>query len=465
MRRPRHVSLRHRALVHEPDWWLLAVVVALVTFGTVMVYSASFPDSAGDGALGVLARQLVYVAVGAGGLVAATHIDYHRYATIAFPAMAAMLLLLAALIVVPGVGTTVYGAKSWIFVGSVSFQPSEVAKLVMILYMATWLAGKRERVRSFSSGLAQFSIVMGILVGLVMLQPDLGTSILIATIGVAMFLVAGAQLLHFGVLAISGSTAFLMLALSAPYRRERLLVFLNPDADIQNLGWQLYQARLALGSGGLFGTGLGASRQKFDWLPAAHNDAIFAVIGEELGLIGCGFVLLLFVAVAYRGYRVALRAPDAFGALVAVGVTTWLIFQAVYNIGGVTLAIPFTGIPLPFISAGGTALVVGMVAMGVLLNVSRQTLSEAELRPLTHGGNVSRDDCEASPKEQFVAETERPAARIGDWTAPLPVVGDHVALDRPERSGHPHLWRRAGQGATPRRRAARDRRPRKDPWG
>jgi cell division protein FtsW len=377
-------SLRKAPRYHEPDWWLLSILLTLVMFGTVMVFSASFPQTAAATGLArysELIRQLAYAAVGGLGMLAAIRIDYHRYARFAFPALLATMLLLAALVFVPGVGTEIYGAKAWILVGPVSFQPAEVAKLVMILYMATWFAGKGARVRSFSYGLVQFSVLMGILVGLLMLQPDLGTATLLVTVGVAMFFVAGAAPLQFAAFIILGSASFLALALSASYRRDRLLVFLNPDSDIRNLGWQLFQARLALGSGGLFGLGLGASRQKFSWLPAAEHDAIFAVIGEELGLAGCAFVLLLFVAFAWRGYQIARRAPDTLGTLIAVGITTWVIFQAAFNIGGVTLAIPFTGIPLPFISSGGTALAVAMTSAGILINISRQTLSSAELSP------------------------------------------------------------------------------------
>lgn len=369
---------------HDPDWWLFAILLTLVMFGTVMIFSATFPETVGDAGLSQysgLIRQIIYVLVGAAGLLIAMQVDYHRYARWAVHAMAAVLLVLAALVFIPGVGTEVYGAKAWIFIGPISIQPSEVAKLVMILYMAAWFAGKGGKVRSVSSGLAQFCVVMGLLIGLLMLEPDLGTASLVATIGVAMFFVAGAAPVQFAGLLIVGAIGFLTMALSASYRRDRLLLFLNPDSDLQDLGWQLYQARLALGSGGLFGVGLGASRQKFSWLPAAHNDAIFAVIGEELGLIGCAVVVGLFVALGYHGYRIAMRAPDTFGTLVAVGITTWLVFQAAYNIGGVTLAIPFTGIPLPFISAGGSSLVVAMTATGILLNISRQTLSEAEMRP------------------------------------------------------------------------------------
>ncbi len=369
---------------HDPDWWLFAILLTLVMFGTVMIFSATFPDTAGTGGAGqygTLVRQLIYVMIGTAGLLVAMQVDYHRYARWSVHGMAAILLVLAVLVFVPGVGTEVYGARAWIYFGPLSIQPSEFAKLAMILYMAAWFAGKGGRVRSVSSGLAQFCVVMALLIGLLMLEPDLGTASLVATVGVAMFFVAGAAPVQFAALLIASGAGFLAMALSASYRRDRLLLFLNPDTDLANRGWQLFQARLALGSGGLFGVGLGASRQKFSWLPAAHNDAIFAVIGEELGLVGATVIVGLFVVLAYHGYRIAMRAPDTFGTLIAVGITTWIVFQAAYNIGGVTLAIPFTGIPLPFISAGGSSLVVAMTAVGILLNISRQTLSEAELRP------------------------------------------------------------------------------------
>ncbi len=367
--------------MQAPDGWLLAIVLTLVVFGTVMIFSASFPqtaDLAGTARFEPLIRQIMYMLIGLAGMFVAMQIDYHRYARWAFPAMLAIMLLLLALIIVPGLGTTTYGAKSWIYIGSISFQPSELAKPVLIMYMATWLTGKRERVRSVTYGLLQFGVLMGVLVWLLMLEPDLGTSVLLVTIGAAMFFVSGAQIVQFVGTLLIGGAAFMALALSASYRRDRLLVFLNPDGDLRNLGWQLFQARLALGSGGLLGLGLGASRQKFSWLPAAHHDAIFAVIGEELGLVGCALVLLLFVAFAWRGYTIARNSRDSLGYLVAVGITTWIIFQAAFNIGGVTLAVPFTGIPLPFVSAGGTALVVTLTSVGVLLNVSRQ----ASLQPI-----------------------------------------------------------------------------------
>lgn len=428
LRRP--VSSRLAPRCHEPDWWLFAVLLTLVMFGTLMIYSATFPDTAsvtGGNPFRQIAEQLIYVAIGLAGLMVAMRVDYHRYAPLAFPAMVSMLLLLGALVLVPGVGTEVYGAKRWITVGPLSVQPSELAKLVLIVYLATWLAAKRERVRSFTWGLSQFAVVMGLLIGLVMLQPDLGTSTLLATVGGAMFFVAGANVVHFAGSLIVAATSFLGLALSAPYRRERLLVFLNPDADIRNLGWQLYQARLAMGSGGLLGVGLGASRSKFSWLPAAHNDAIFAVIGEELGLAGAVVLLLLFGTLGYRGYRVALKAPDALGTLIAVGITTWIIFQAAYNIGGITLAIPFTGIPLPFISSGGTSLVVGMTAVGIVLNISRQTVSAAELAPAVPEAGVARNEALAPATRSVTPACGRHADRYRRSSARRPARTTEIA--------------------------------------
>lgn len=366
--------------VHEPDFWLIALILTLVMFGIVMVFSSSF-------AIGIqedgnsyfyVTRQAIWALIGLTGMTVTALVDYHFWRRFSLPGLIAIMLLMAALVFIPGLGTggDSWGAKRWIDLGPLSFQPSEVAKVILVIYLADWLGQKGKKIRNFSYGLIPFALLLGLLVGLVMLQPDLGTAILLTAIGVSVFLVAGADLLQLGALIGLGSISFLALALSASYRQARILVFLNPDSDPLGIGYQLVQARQALGSGGFFGLGLGASREKFTWLPASQNDAIFAIIGEELGLIGCAFVLFLFVLLAWRGYRIATKAPDTFGALVAVGIVTWIIFQAAINIGGITLTIPFTGIPLPFISYGGTALAVSLTAMGILLNISRQTTNQ-----------------------------------------------------------------------------------------
>ena len=381
-------DLRGQSLWHDPDYWLIATVLTLVMFGTVMVFSASFAigvqQANGDGYF-YLKRQLIWAALGLAGLFVASQVDYHFWRRFSVIGMVGIAFLLAAVVFVPGLGAggDTWGAKRWIPLGPLAFQPSEIAKLVLVIYLADWLGQKGHRIRKISYGLAPFALLLGAIILLVMKEPDLGTSTLLASIGVSVFLVAGANLFQFGALISAGLGAFVVMALSASYRRARILIFLHPDADPRNRGWQLDQARVGLGSGGIFGLGLGASRQKFSWLPEAHTDAIFAVIGEELGLVGCVFVLLLFAALAWRGYRIATKAPDTFGTLVAVGIVTWMIFQAGINIGGITLTIPFTGIPLPFISYGGTSLAVSLTAIGILLNISRQTTEQPvpELEP------------------------------------------------------------------------------------
>jgi cell division protein FtsW len=379
----RSFSSSARAGIRQPDYWLLTIILIMVMFGTVMVFSSSFAigvrEEGGDGYY-FLTRHLIYLIIGLSGMLIAMSVDYHVWRRFALPALLAIMALLGLMVIFPGIAPEIWGASRWIQIGPVAFQPSELAKLALILYLASWLASKGPRIREIGYGLFPFSVLMGVLIGLVMLQPDLGTSLLLTAIGLSMFLVAGANLLHLGLVSLVGSAAFMALALTASYRRDRILIFLNPDADLRNLGWQLAHAKLAIGSGGLFGVGLGASKQKFSWLPAAHNDAIFAVIAEELGLIGAGFVLFLFIALAWRGYQVAMRAPDVFGSLVAVGIVTWMIFQAAINIGGITTTIPFTGIPIPFISYGGSSLVVSLTAMGILLNISRQTIDPVNVR-------------------------------------------------------------------------------------
>lgn len=368
----RRSALRARPRSHEPDWWLLATVLTLALFGTVMVFSSATGLTAGDelGADSYLVRQLVFLVVGIGVMLVAMHIDYHRWRPLAVPALLGVLVLLGGVLLV---APDINGSHRWFDLGLIQLQPSELAKPILIVYLASWLCSKGAQVKDFYHGMFQFVILMGGLIGLVLLEPDLGTSVLLATVGAAMFFVGGASIRQFAGLIFATGSAFVFMALSAPYRRARVLAFLDPESNLETTGWHLLQARFALGDGGLFGVGLGASRQKFSWLPAPHNDAIFAVIGEELGLIGAAFVLLLFGMLAYRGYRIARRAPDQFGAHIAVGVTTWFAFQALFNIGGVTASIPFTGITLPFISYGGSSLMVSFAALGLLMNVSRQT--------------------------------------------------------------------------------------------
>jgi cell division protein FtsW len=274
---------------------------------------------------------------------------------------------------VPGIGSKVYGASRWIQLGPFSFQPSEMAKLAMIIYLAAWLESRgTKRIKDVFEGLLPFLGIMGLIGFLIMKQPDTGTLGVIVLTSFAIFFVSGARMDHLFFMSGIGTLALWILVKIEPYRFDRILAFMNPGADPQGIGYQINQALLAVGSGGFFGVGLGHSRQKFNYLPEPVGDSIFAVIGEELGLIG-GFVLIiLFVALAVRGIKIAKNAPDMFGRLVATGITMWIVLQAFINIGANIALVPFTGIPLPFISYGGTSLIFLMAAVGILLNISQQ---------------------------------------------------------------------------------------------
>ncbi|MGI8854316.1 MAG: putative lipid II flippase FtsW [Thermomicrobiales bacterium] len=372
------------------DTVLVGTLIVLASLGTLVLFSASYAvgiRDVGDG-LYFLRRHLMFLTVGVAALLVTSRVDYHFWRRFSVPAMAGTALLLLA--VLP-LGRTVFGARRWFEIGPIQMQPSELMKFVLILYMADLLDRKGSRIRHFLNGAAPFAIILGFILFLVMLEPDLGTATVLAVIGISVFLIAGADIRQLGLFLMSGGGVFALLALTAPYRRERLLLFLHPERDLRDAGWQLWQARIALGDGGIFGLGLGASRQKFSWLPAAHTDAIFAVVGEELGLVGCAVVIGLFATLAVRGYRTAMHAPDRFGAIVATGITTWIVFQSVINIGGVTTAIPFTGVPLPLFSYGGSSLVVTLGALGVLINISRSARQpEARVRrspPRTEAGD------------------------------------------------------------------------------
>ena len=363
------------------DKTLLSVVVALCLLGLVMVFSSSE-------ALGVVQygnasyffqHQIIWLALGAVGGLFALGFDYHRLRSLA-PLMMLGIVVLLLLVLVPHIGVSRNGARRWFGVGAFTIQPAELAKVVLVCYLARWLEKSSERVRSVREGLLPFLLMLGLVVGLVLLEKDLGTSMVLAIIAISMFMVAGARWHHVGgVVAVAALAVFALIKLE-PYRYSRMAAFLNPWNDSLNTGFQSVQSLLALGSGGLTGVGLGNSIQKYQWLPEAHTDFIFAIIGEELGLIGTLLVLCLFCTLAYRGYRAALRAPDTFGLLLATGVTTWITFQAFVNMAAVTTVLPTTGIPLPFVSFGGSSLSVTLTAVGLLLNISAQGVKPAVAR-------------------------------------------------------------------------------------
>jgi cell division protein FtsW len=277
------------------------------------------------------------------------------------------------LVFVPGVGSNVYGASRWIQLGPFSFQPSEMAKLAIIIYLAAWLESRgKDRIKDLFEGMLPFLGIMGLIGFLIMKQPDTGTLGVIVLTSFAIFFVAGARLAHLASMGVMGMFALWILVKIEPYRFNRILAFLDPGADPQGIGYQINQALLAVGSGGFWGVGLGHSRQKFNYLPEPVGDSIFAVIGEEIGMVGATILVFLFIMLAIRGIKIAKNSPDMFGRLLATGITMWIILQAFINISANIALVPLTGIPLPFISYGGTSLVFLMASIGILLNISKQ---------------------------------------------------------------------------------------------
>ncbi len=369
------------------DPWLLVISLALLCIGLVMVYSASSFTAAryyGDPSYFFL-RQLWGMVVGLAAMLVTMRIDYRIWRRFSLIGMAIVLPLL---VIVLKFGVTVYGASRWLAFGSFfSFQPSELTKLVLALYIADWLARKGNQVGTFLYGLAPFVILVGLILGLILLENDMGTAIIIAGMATVMFFTAGANIVQFLLAMICGGLIFMKEAFSG-YRALRLLGFLNPFSNVTGYNMQLYQSLLGLGSGGWFGVGLGASRQKTGYLPMPYTDSIMAIIGEELGLLGSAIIVILFLCLAFRGFRLARRTQDMYGALLATGITTWLVLQAMINIGATTGTIPYTGVPLPFISYGSSSLVVSMAAIGVLLNISRY-MREPEMPALRRTLTVS----------------------------------------------------------------------------
>lgn len=380
-----NIRLQAKVESGRPDYWLLIVVATLVILGTIMVYSASFVTAARtvDNPSYYLWRHLLWVGIGLAGGFTVMQIDYHHWRKFSIVLMMIVLVLLLAVLVLPAqFAPTIAGAKRWLSVSSDSnwlLQPSEVGKLALILYGAHWLSSKGDKVRNFYYGVVPFAITVGSVIALIMGEPDLGTSLIIGIIGLTMFFVAGANIMHMVAGLAAAGGAFYILATTAAYRLNRISAYQDPFSDPTGLGYHTSMALLGLGSGGVFGVGLGVSRQKFLWLPTVFTDSIFAVIGEELGMVGAAFVVILFLAFAWRGFRIALHAPDGFGRLIATGVTVYVVAQAFLNIAVVTNLVPFTGIPLPFISYGGSSLSVTLVALGLLLNVSRQQVADPHL--------------------------------------------------------------------------------------
>jgi cell division protein FtsW len=356
------------------DYLLIGAVGLLLALGAQMVYSASVViahNEFGDETY-FFTRQLTWIAIGTVGLVIAASVDYHRWQKVSL-ALLLITVVALVLVLVPGFGVIQYGSARWLKLGPLpSFQPSELAKIAVVIYMADWLARKGRGVSRFTHGSIPFLIILSIIAGLVVVEPDMGTAVIICAVAFSVFFVAGANLWHLIIGFVPGGILTAMVVtFAAPYRAERLAGFLNPLADPLGKGWQAMQTFIALGSGGLTGVGFGMSRQKAYFLPNAHTDSILAIIGEELGLIGTLTVIALLMVIGWRGLRIALRAPDPFGRLLALGLTAKILWQAIINIGAVTSSLPYTGVTLPFVSFGGNSLCMTMIGVGLMLSVSR----------------------------------------------------------------------------------------------
>lgn len=355
------------------DLPLLAAVALLLVIGGFMVYSSSlivaYTEFQDDTYF--LRRQLIWTGLGLVVMWALAYIDYQRWRGFSVLILGAGILLLAA-VLHPALGSNTYGATRWLKpLPFLQFQPSEFIKLALVLYMADWLSSKGHRISELAYTSLPFLIILGFVCALVLLQPNFSTSVIIAATAVSIFFIAGANLWHFTPAILFSTAALYLVMTQAAYRVSRVQAWLSPFDDVQGGSWQTVQTLIALGSGGLTGLGLGASRQKHYWLANAHTDAIVAILGEELGLIGTLAVVALLGVVIWRGLRIAYRAPDTYGRLVAAGVTTMLFWQATVNLAVVTNSVPYTGVTLPFVSFGGTSIIVSLAGIGLLLSVAR----------------------------------------------------------------------------------------------
>ncbi len=357
----------HKSSKAPPDRWLFAIVGILSFFGILMVYDSSVAIAIREFAdqYYFVKEQFRWLIIGWFVCSFCTLFDYHRWYKLALPLLGITVVLLLA-VFFPGIGVRALGANRWINLGFFILQPAELAKFSIVVYLAAWFSVK-EKGRFLA-----FLILIAMVFGLVIIEPDMGTAAIILLIALSLYFFSGAPLWHFGMLLPILAVGFIGLAVVSPYRMQRLTSFINREHDPLGASYQIRQILLSLGSGGVFGLGLGQSRQKYEYLPEANTDAIFAIIGEELGFIGAIGVICFYAMLLWRGFRIAKEAPDRFGQLLAAGVTSWIGIQTTLNLAAMVAIMPLTGIPLPLISYGGSSLVSVLAGLGILLNVSRQ---------------------------------------------------------------------------------------------
>ncbi len=354
------------------DFTLIITILLLLSIGLIMLLSASSPSALSESgnSYSYFSKQLIFAILGIIAMMIISKIDYRFYQKFYKHAWWIALILLALVLIA---GRTINGAKRWIyFTETLSIQPSELVKMLMIIFYAGILVKNRDELNKYGKGFIKHILMLAPIIGLLLLEPHFSASIVIIGICSIMMIIAGCKFWHFLATGLAvGVPAIVALVAFSPYRLQRVVTFLDPWKDATGDGWQVIQSLYAIGSGGLFGAGLGESKQKFLYIPEPHNDFIFSILGEELGFIGCAIVLILFAVFIWRGVLIAMKAPDMFGSLLAIGITALVGIQVIINVAVVTSSMPATGMPLPFFSYGGTALFILLCEMGVLLNISR----------------------------------------------------------------------------------------------
>ncbi|MBI4136552.1 putative lipid II flippase FtsW [Candidatus Roizmanbacteria bacterium] len=350
----------------KTSWNLIVLVFGLALFGLTMIFNVSALTALSDfdDKFYYVKEQAQWLVVGTIVMITLMHLNYRRLQLLAIPLLLGTFGLLVA-VFLPGIGIRAYGASRWVNLGFFSLQPAELAKLTLIIYLAAWFSNKEEK------RLTSFLVLLGLVIGPVVLQPDLGTSVILITISLVMYFLSGAPIWHFAMLVPVVGLGIAGLAISAPYRMQRVMTFFNPSADPQGFSYHVRQIQIALGSGGIFGVGIGESRQKYAYLPEVTTDSIFAIIGEEFGLIGATVIIVLFILLIFSALKIAMTTSDDFGKLLAGGIAFALSLQVIINLSAMVSLIPLTGIPLPFISYGGSNLVVSCAMVGMLASVAR----------------------------------------------------------------------------------------------
>lgn len=369
--------LAPRASEHAPDKNLIITVGVIIVFGLIMLSSATAAVAYYDhgDSYYFFKHQLFGLAVGLLAFYFFSRVDYHRWGKYAFWFLVVSVLLLL-LVFIPGLSAHYGKARSWINIFGYSLQPSELVKISFLLYLARWLESREKSLHDIARGIGPFLAVLGVISLLMVLQPDIGTLAIISITSLVVYFVGGGKTKHILSIVIFSAVILFAMIKVMPYQANRFKCFFNPEWSTNEFCYQVNQSLIAVGSGGIFGRGLGASRQKFMYLPEVSGDSIFAIVGEETGLIFSSALVLLFLYLFYRGFLIARAAPDNFGRILAIGIVTWLVVQAMINMGGIINFMPMTGVPLPFISYGGSAMLAALSAIGILVNISKQTRGE-----------------------------------------------------------------------------------------